>query len=190
MVITSIDEHRKILLVEGLISNGMVEYESLTGRLRKVAPRSTVQLMDGEKILGYDHVLFAVLNALNARQRGRTISGDIALEILVYTSAQRQIRRALSEIGLKPESRNIILVAVSDSVEELENIRREVGQIEGLRIDSSFIESWREDKLEVVKRTFEISDSELEAIRIADTSKRHVAEKLVIERMALLSVNV
>ncbi|MEM3429821.1 MAG: KEOPS complex subunit Cgi121 [Candidatus Bathyarchaeia archaeon] len=189
-MITSIDEHRKILLVEGLTSNGAVEYESLTSRLRKVAPRSTVQLMDGEKILGYDHVLFAVLNALNARQRGRTISEDLALEILVYTSAQRQIRRALSEIGLKPESRNLVLVAISDTMEEMENIRREVGKIEGLRIDSSFLESWGEDKLDVVKRTFKISDSELEAIRIAEASKMYVAQKLVIERMAILSVNV
>ncbi|MEM2982788.1 MAG: hypothetical protein QXH17_06445 [Candidatus Bathyarchaeia archaeon] len=72
----------------------------------------------------------------------------------------------------------------------MENIRREVGKIEGLRIDSSFLESWGEDKLDVVKRTFKISDSELEAIRIAEASKMYVAQKLVIEKMAILSVNV
>ncbi|MGQ9639546.1 MAG: KEOPS complex subunit Cgi121 [Candidatus Bathyarchaeia archaeon] len=172
-----------------MTSSGKIEFEGLVEKLKGVAPRSIVQVMDGDKILGYDHILFAVLNALNAREKGRTICEDPALEILVYASAQRQIRRAIHELGVRRDSRNLVLVAISDSVKELETLVREVAQIEGLRLNTSFLESWDKDKLEIIKKTFEISDSELESIRVKDNSERQAAEKIVIEKMALLSVS-
>lgn len=189
-MIIQLQESNEKLLVKSLVSTEEVEFDVLMRRLREVAPSSVVQIMDGRNILGYDHVLFAVLNALNARRNKRMICEDLALEILVYASAQRQIKNSLKMLGVRRGSKHLAVVALSENRSELERLDGAIGEVEKLGPDTSFPNSWNKERLNSVKKAFKISDAEIEATRMRGLSEREVLEKLVIERMALLSISV
>jgi tRNA threonylcarbamoyladenosine modification (KEOPS) complex Cgi121 subunit len=188
-MITQLPQYNQTLLIEGLISNDKIEFAELMKRFGEIAPSSTIQIMDGSKILGYDHILFAVLNALEAKQNGRMICDDLSLEILVYASAQRQIKNSVEMLGVKGDVAQLILVAVSKDRAELERLKESIPQILTLNLDSSFLNDWSREKLDRLRRIFGISDAELRSIGLQDSSEREVLEKLVVEMMALLSVS-
>jgi len=188
-MITQLPQHNQTLLIEGLISNDGIEFAELMERFREIAPSSTIQIMDGSKILGYDHILFAVLNALKAKQNGRMICDDLSLEILVYASAQRQISNSVEMLGVKGDVTQLVLVAVSKDGAELERLRESIPQIPTLDLDSSFLNYWSREKLDRLRRIFGISDAELRSIGLQESSEKELLEKLVIERMALLTLS-
>ena len=189
-MLIQLQEHNKTLLIEGLVSTERVEFGRLMLMFSKYAPNSTIQIMDGEKVLGYDHVLFAVINAMHAYDEKRMICENLALEILVYASVQRQIKNSVEILGIKEDTRQLVLVAISEVDKELDKLKESIILTQGLRVDDSFLNSWNPEKLDSLKRTFKISDAEVESIRIGSSSNREILEKLVIEKMALLAVTV
>lgn len=189
-MIARLNEHNKSILIEGLISDRILEFNKLFVMFKEFAPNSVIQLMDGKMILGYEHILFAVFNSLNGKQNNRMICEDLSLEILVYASAQRQIKNSIEIVGVKQDSKQLVLTAASTDIRELEKLRESILKIEGLHLDNSFLESKNHEILTSIKNIFNISDKEVESIHIKEDSDREVLEKLIIERMALLSVNV
>jgi len=178
-------EYSQFVLIEGLTIDRGVEFDRLIHTLKAAAPNSLIQLMDGRGILGYDHVFFAVLNSLNARRSNRMICEDLTLEVIVYASAQRQIKNSVGLLGVKENSKQLVLAAISGDIEELRILKNSISEIEGLRL-----ESWNRERLTTVKKMFKVTDDEFRSISLKQVPAREVMEKLVIERMALLSVNV
>lgn len=189
-MITELREYNQFVLIEGLTTDKRVEFRRLMRRLREAAPHSLIQLMDGRGILGYDHAFFAVLNSLNARRNKRMICEDLSLEVIVYASAQRQIKNSVEMLGVKEDSRQLILAAISEDMEELKRLKESTSGFEGLHFDDSFLSSWNQERLELAKKMFRVSDAEFESICMKEVTAREVMEKLVIEKMALLSVSV
>lgn len=185
-----LNEYGKMLLIEGLISTGKVEFNKLMRIFKEIAPSSIIQMMNGSVILGYDHVLFAVLNALKATNNNRMICDEAALEILVYASAQRQIKNSVEMLGVKEDTKHLILAAISESQTELERLKETISEIKDLTLDSSFLNSCDDEKLSWTKKIFRISAAELQSIRRVTFSEREALERLVVERIALLAVNV
>ena len=60
----------------------------------------TVQLMNGLLIADDYHLLSAAQNAVNALSGKYMLSRSLDVELIVYASAQRQIGRALDELGV------------------------------------------------------------------------------------------
>jgi KEOPS complex subunit Cgi121 len=144
-----------------------------------------VQLFDAELIATWEHLYFAVLNALTAFRNKRSIAKNLAVEVLLYASAQRQIRRAIALIGVKSSSENVAVVAVDEDPVSVENVLSAVAERFGKKPDDSVLELSKH-KQQSLRRAFGISDKELDTITEKGDPERALVD-LVIERMALLS---
>jgi len=126
-----------------------------------------IQALDAEMVVNEMHVTSAAKKALRAFAEDRNVAKDLGLEILRYASGQRQIERALS-MGISGSTERIALLVIEDGTSpELSGIFELDGQGP----------TWNP---EVVKKTFQISDEEIDAVgedKIPD---------LVLERVALV----
>jgi hypothetical protein len=93
-------------------------------------------------------------------------------------------------LGVREDSKQLVLTAVSRDREELLKLQEAVSGFEDLHPDSSVFTSWSQDRLERAKRIFGVSDAMFESIQLKDLPANEVLEKLVIEKMALLSISV
>lgn len=147
-----------------------------------------VQFFDVELIAGREHLCFATLNALNAFKNKINISSSLAMETLLYASARRQIKEAVSLLGIKPNSHQVAVLILDTSKEKASLTLKTVSDLLQAERDDSVIEL-SEQKFEKLKKLFAISNLELEA-----KTKRRGAEKqalmdLIIEHMALLATH-
>ena len=76
-----------------------------------------VQFFDAALVATWEHLYFAVLNAVMNLKSTRGISKSIAVESVLYASAQRQIQKAIDFIGLKPDSENAAVVVICENAE-------------------------------------------------------------------------
>jgi KEOPS complex subunit Cgi121 len=133
------------------------------------------QVVTPALVAGRGHLEFAVSQAEAAFSRGENISEDLFVEIILRASAQRQIKRAIESFGVCDEGDDEVVVLSEqgpglfmedfgcEEVEELLEIDRE--------------------KMERIKRTFDISDEELSTLPM---EKEKALLEVVKERIALL----
>ncbi|MGB9979933.1 KEOPS complex subunit Cgi121 [Methanobacterium sp.] len=117
--------------IAGFKSN-INDFGKLMGKINEISKNCTVQLLNADGIAGREHILHATVHAIKAFERNENIAKDLGLEICVRASAQRQISKALSILGIKEGEMNICAVAVDCS----ENIMDELGTILNKRDDS------------------------------------------------------
>jgi KEOPS complex subunit Cgi121 len=148
--------------------------------VRKRVKGAHAQFFDATSIAGWEHLYFAALNALNAFKNKQNISNSLAVEALLFASAQRQITKAVKMLGIRPESSQVAALIIAETrqraTEALEIISK---TIPGERDDSTL--ELTDGKIEGIKRLFDISDLELRA--------SGGLRELVIEHMALLSIS-
>ena len=53
-----------------------------------------IQLMNADAIAGKKHLEHGIIHAMNAFERGENLAKDLGIEILLRTSAQRQISKS------------------------------------------------------------------------------------------------
>lgn len=86
-----IEEFRKYVLVTGFRN---VEIGNLDEFLETINSKKSadtdVQIFDAQLIATWQHLYFAVLNALTAFRNKDSISKKLAIEIMLYASAQNQ----------------------------------------------------------------------------------------------------
>jgi len=143
-----------------------------------------VQFFDAQLVATADHLYFAALNALQALKNKTNISKSAAMETMLYASAQRQIKKSIDRIGIKPETASIAVTIIGEDPKQIVNLLKELTQCVGSEPDYAVL-ALTEEKKEKICKAFEITDEEL------STSTKDNAEKaivdLVIERVALLS---
>ena len=137
--------------IAGFRSN-IKDFKKLMDNTNKISKNCTVQLLNADGIAGGEHVLHAAVHAVKAFERNENIAKDLGLEICVRASAQRQISKALSILGIKEGEMNICAVAVDCS----ENIMDELGTILDKRDDNIL----NPDE-NVLKDIYDISDGEI-----------------------------
>ena len=71
-----------------------------------------IQLMNADAIAGKEHLMHGTIHAINAFKRGENLAKDLGIEILIRTSAQRQISKAFDILGLKEGEMNIAVVLI------------------------------------------------------------------------------
>ena len=79
-----------------------------------------IQFFDAELIATQEHLYFAVLNALQAFKNKTNLSKSLAMETMLYASAQRQIQKAIIRTGIKPQTHKMALVIVGDDPKQIE----------------------------------------------------------------------
>jgi len=185
-MIKRIEEYGKSVAFAGFRDVCMEEFEQFLSRIRRRLGGTAVQFFDADVVAGWEHLYFAVLNALKAFESGRTISKNLAVECLLYASAQRQISSALELIGIKGGSSRVAVLVVADGKEEAEGALREVSVLIGGKRDDDVFEL-SDEKLPLVRRLFDISDVELRT-RLGDGGEKKALSGLVTEHIALLAV--
>lgn len=128
-------------------------FKELIDKINEISKNCMVQLLNADGIAGHEHVIHATIHAVKAFERGENVAKDLGLEICVRASAQRQISKALSILGIKEGKMNICTVAVDCN----ENIMDKLGIILGKRDDSIL----KPDET-LLKEIYNISDREIE----------------------------
>lgn len=132
---------------------------------------SLLQFINGEKVLGKEHIQSAIEHANRAFDRKDNISANLAMEILIYTAGKSQIQTALEEIGIQNGCEKMAIV-VDDKI-EIDSLLAHLN----LKRDDGVLE-FKELKL----REFGISESEIMAC-----DKKKIKD-LILERVAMVDV--
>ncbi|MGC8997847.1 MAG: KEOPS complex subunit Cgi121 [Candidatus Bathyarchaeia archaeon] len=181
-----LEEFGKYVAVAGFRNVKIADVEEFLETVRKrLAKNVEAQFFDAGLVATWQHLYFAALNALNAFKNGLNISKSLAVETLLYASAQRQIRKAMGLMGIKPNSEAIAILAVGEKASDVEAALEAMSKIVGGHRDDSVLELSRE-KINAIRKAFDISDVELEAVMRGNDLEQALVN-LVIERVALLA---
>lgn len=150
---------------------------------RKQKSAVELQFFDADLIATQEHLYFAVLNALQSFKSKSSCSKSVAMESMLYASAQRQISKAIEHIGVKPGSCNLAIAIVAEDKKQVEMQLKELTEYFRCSPDGTVLQL-TESKIQKIKAAFQVTETEL-ATQKAPQEKALV--DLVVERMALLS---
>jgi len=185
-LIKEIEGFDKYIGITGVRNVRIEDVKSFLDGIRKKTEDVSVQFFNANLIAGPEHLYFAALNALKAFESHLNICKRLALEILLYASAQGQIKKAVELLGVKAQSSEVAVLAIADT---------EAKVCETLKVISEFIQGKCDDnvielsdtKVEAIKELFGISELELEAKLEKRGFEKEALINLVIEHMALLA---
>lgn len=144
-----------------------------------------VQFFDAELIATQEHLYFAVMNALQAFKNETNVSKSLAMETMLYVSAQRQIQKAIQRCGIKPETTNMAVVLIGEDPAKLKEALLEITSFVGSQPDDDVLKM-SPSKAEKIKEAFQISDEETETVA-KNGNIQEALVNLVIEHVALLA---
>ena len=183
-MIKSVEGYDKHMALVGFRDVHIKNSDVLVNQVRKRLPHVDVQFFDALLIAGWEHLYFALVNALKAFKNGTNISKSVAVESLLYASAQRQIKAAVDLIGLKKGTTKIVVLGIANNLEMAAKTIHEASKLVPGRRDDSVIDL-EEEKIMDIRELFGITDTELKASSSSSQGKGVLLD-LVIEHMALL----
>jgi|BEDMetMinimDraft_2_1075160.scaffolds.fasta_scaffold00027_19 Kinase binding protein CGI-121. len=83
--------------------------------------------------------------------RRKNIAKDKAIELLLRTSGERQISKAINILGVNYSTKKIILLACDTNIDNLINVMNEIISKYHLNIDDKLMEVNEERKSEIIK---------------------------------------
>jgi tRNA threonylcarbamoyladenosine modification (KEOPS) complex Cgi121 subunit len=177
----------KHLLIQGLADCKNPDPNGLLRRMRAAFPTVQLQFMRADRIGGREHLYYAARNTVRAFSQNRQRSHTLAVELLLYTSCQRQISKAIKILGLEPGTSDVVLAALSSKSIPLALVDRAADELKA-RLDDRVWEVSSRTKAGGLRRTYGITRVESEASKMAGESEDSVLKRLIIERSALLAV--
>jgi len=153
--------------------------------VKDITKNACVQFFDASLVSGVEHLRFATLNALNAFKDKVNISSSLAMETLLYASAQRQIKEAVRLMGIKPNTNRVAVLILTETEEQASTILDIISKLLRGRRDDAVVDL-TDDKTVDLKMFFKISNLELEAKTMHKGAEKQALTNLVIEHMALL----
>jgi tRNA threonylcarbamoyladenosine modification (KEOPS) complex Cgi121 subunit len=126
------------------------------------------------------------LNALKAFEKKSNISSSLAIEALLYASAQRQIRKAVDTLGVKQDSSQVAVLIIAENRQEMDDCLKVVLRLIPGERDDAVLEL-TDEKIGDIKKLFGISDLEIEAKLSRKGLEKEALADLVIEHVALLA---
>lgn len=181
-----VKEFRKNCEIVGFKGVEVDETETFLEAIKRDKPAGVeAQFFDADLIATWQHLYFAVLNALTAFKNKENLSKSVAMETMLYASGRRQIQKATQLLGIKPSSRNMVVLIVGGKAEVVRKALAKVSRRVGGQFDDSVLEL-SVKKMERIKRAFDISEAELETVMEGDDVEKALVD-LVVERVALLA---
>jgi tRNA threonylcarbamoyladenosine modification (KEOPS) complex Cgi121 subunit len=180
-----IAEFGKYVLITGFSDVKINDVEEFLKKLHKERLLNVeIQFFDAKFVATWQHLYFAVLNALTAFKNKENISKSLAIETMLYASAQRQIQKAMKNLGIKSETSEIALVILGDNAVSLKAALSKISASTKMQLDEAVLKLNKE-KERLITEKFGISDLELETV-MGKNGLEAALTNLVIERMALL----
>jgi len=184
-LIKKLEDFDRYVAAAGFRNVKIGDVNSFFSMVRSKVGDANFQFFDANLIAGWEHLYFAALNALNAFKNKINISKSVAVETLLYASAQRQIEKAVELIGIKPGSSQVAVLVVAETEQKADSTLNAVSElVMGERDDSAL--KLTDEKVKGIKELFGISDLELEA-KLEKGLEKEALIDLVIEHMALLA---
>ncbi len=178
-------EENEQIAIAGFRNVKIENINSFLERFKKEKAGADVQFFDAKRVAGPQHLYFAALNALNAFEKKTNISNSLAVEALLYASAQRQIKKAVEMLGIKQGSSEVAVLIMAENRRENDACTSLVSSLIHGERDDSVLEL-TDKKIKTIKKLFRISDVELEAKLKREGLEKEALTDLVIERSALL----
>ena len=179
------EEPNENITIVGFRNVQIEDVNAFLEHFRKEDRGASVQFFDAKRIAGLQHLYFAALNALNAFEKNTNISNNLAVEALLYASAQRQIKKAVKMLGIKQDSSEVAALIITENRhKKSDHLLLVTKMIPGERDDS--VLELTDKKIGNIKKLFGISDLEFEAKLEKQGLEKEALADLVIERMALL----
>jgi len=181
------NQHEGFIATAGFKNVKITDITGFLEHVRKEVKECHVQIFDAKLIAGQQHLYFAALNALKAFEKKSNISSSLAIEALLYASAQRQIRKAVDKLGVKQDSSQVAVLIIAENKQGMNNCLEVVSKlISGERNDG--VLELTDEKTGDIKKLFDISDLEIEAKCRRKGLEREALADLVIEHVALLAI--
>jgi len=178
------NEHNKNIAIVGFSNVKIQNINTFLEQFRKET-KAPIQFLDAKKVAGPQHLYFAALNALSAFKKKTNISNNMAVESLLYASAQRQITKAVKTLGIKQDTSEVAaLIIAQNNHEKKDGLRLVTKTINGERNDN--VLKLTNKKIVNIKKLFGISELEFEAKLKNQELEKETLTDLIIERMALL----
>ena len=178
------EKPNEYITIAGFRSVQIEDINAFLEHFRKEDKGATVQFFGAKHVAGPQHLYFAALNALNAFEKNTNISNNLAVEALLYASAQRQIKKAVKMLGIKQDSSEVATLIITDRRKKSDYLRLVTKTVPGERDDG--VLELANKKIVDIKKLFGISDIEFEAKLEKKGLEKEALTDLVIERMALL----
>jgi len=186
-LILDLSEDGKFVTVTAFKAHPPIEAPALLRELRAEIPNVEIQIFDGAHLAGKEHLEIAAISAVHAFKLGNNISRSMAMETLLYASAQRQIDVALDKLGVTPSSQTVALVMFSETRDGAQELENKIARFVKAETNDAVLNEWPEEKTSEIMALYGITQSELEAIRMPGQGLVEAIRKAVIERVALLS---
>ena len=175
----------KHVLITGFREAEIKNLETFFDHIQERVKNSHVQFFDARLIAGSEHLYFAALNALRAFETGLNISRNPAIEALLYASGQHQIEKAIETLGITADSSEIGVLIMSETEMDAREFLMVVSDLLKGELCDDVLEL-TEEKMEIIRKLFSISDLELEAASRGEGLESTLIN-LVIEHVALLA---
>ncbi len=133
-----------------------------------------IQIIDSRNLAGEEHLKYAILHAKKAFRRGKNISNNLLVEVVVRASCQRQIRKALQIFGIRENSREVAVFGDRIPIE-----------IFSVYKCNKTKPSLNKEKIEKIKKVFKITDEEIRATRKREND---AIIEIIKERIALIEI--
>lgn len=183
------EESKENITVVGFGNVEIEDIKDLFEHFRKEIREASVQFFDAKHIAGPQHLYFAALNAMDAFKKKLNISNNLAVEALLYASAQRQIKKAVKMLGIKQSSSEVAALIIADDRHKTNYCLHILAKIFPGNRDDKVLEL-TDEKIGKIRNLFGISDLELEAKLEKEGLEKEAITDLVIESMALLGTKV
>jgi len=181
-----LEDSNKYIATAGFRNVKIKEVNAFLERVRREAKEAHIQFFDAWLIASQQHLYFAALNALRAFEKKLNISSSLEVEVLLYASAQRQIKKAVHVLGIKPNSSQVALLVLAESKRGLDATLEAVSTLMSGERDDKVLEL-TDEKFEGIKRLFGVSDLEIEAKLRGKGLEKEALVNLIIEHVALLA---
>ena len=181
-----LEEYGKYAEITGYRNVKFEKAEAFLKANRKETPQNVdVQFFDAQLIATQEHLYFAALNALLAFHNKTNISKSLAMETMLFASAQRQIQKAIQRCGITPQTATMAVIVIGEDPTQLKTMLESISTCFGVEPDEQVLEmsNFKEHK---IVETFQITDPELKTV-MKNGNREEAVVNLVIERVALLA---
>lgn len=148
-----------------------------------------IQFLDSSLIVSIGHLLSAAQNAVNAWKGDYMLTRGLDAEILVYASAQRQISRAIENLGIRDGLQSIALVVVGGSKKDVRNVITKMITKVGEEVKTAFVPD--RERLERIMHHYGVSEKEVNALTDSDEIEiwAEALSRCVVSRVSIVALD-
>jgi len=148
-----------------------------------------IQFLDSSLIVSVGHLLSAAQNAVNAWKGDYMLTRSLDTEVLVYASAQRQIGRAIENLGLHDGLQSIALVVVGHDKKSARDVSTKLVNKVGEEVKIAFVPA--RERLERIMHHYGVNEKEIEALTDSKEIeiRAEALSKCVVSRVSIVALD-